>query len=443
MTRVVSHRIKTVSGTLTVPGDKSISHRALIIGASAVGETNIHGLLEAEDVLATAHALRNLGGDVKKNSDGSWSVFGRGVGGLSEPTAILDMGNSGTGARLLMGLVAAHPFNTIFSGDTSLCARPMGRVICPLSRMGAGFNAHSGDTLPLIVQGSDMLRPVTEALTVASAQVKSAILLAGLNTRGQTTVVEAFPSRDHSESMLAYFGAEISIVEEERGKAITLTGYPELLAQKISVPGDFSSSAFPMVAALITPGDGVVINNVCLNSLRKGLLDTLIEMGAKIKIRYNEALSGEQVGDISVNFGPLKGVRVPSERAPKMIDEYPILAVAAACAEGKTVFEGVSELRLKESDRLSAISRGLAACDVEVDETKDSISITGKGKAPLGGGHILSNMDHRVAMAFLVLGMVTEKPIIVDDAAYIDTSFPGFIEIMNGLGGDLRAGVEL
>ena len=443
MTRVVSHRIETVSGTLTVPGDKSISHRALIIGASAVGETNIYGLLEAGDVIATALALKNLGADVKKNSDGSWSVFGRGVGGLSEPTAILDMGNSGTGARLLMGLVAAHPFNTIFSGDTSLCARPMGRVIYPLRRMGAGFNAHSGDTLPLIVQGSDMLRPVTEALTVASAQVKSAILLAGLNTRGQTTVVEAFPSRDHSENMLEAFGAEISIVEEERGKAITLTGYPELLAQNISIPGDFSSAAFPMVAALITPGDGILINNVCLNSLRKGLLDTLLEMGAKINIKHHDVLSGEQVGDILVKFGLLKGVRVPSERAPKMIDEYPILAVAAACAEGKTVFEGVSELRLKESDRLSAISRGLAACDVEVDETKDSISITGKGKAPLGGGHILSNMDHRVAMAFLVLGMVTEKPIIVDDAAYIDTSFPGFIEVMNGLGGDLRAGVEL
>ena len=443
MTCVTSHRIETISGTLMVLGDKSISHRALMVGASAVGETKIFGLLEAEDVMATAQALRILGVNVQRNDDGSWSVIGRGVGGLSEPKVVLDMGNSGTGARLLMGLVAAHPFNTIFSGDTSLCARPMGRVISPLRRMGAGFNAHSGDTLPLIVHGSDMLCPVKEALTIASAQVKSAILFAGLNTRGQTTVVEALPSRDHSENMLAAFGAEISIVEEGRGRAITLTGQPELVAQDIIVPGDFSSSAFPLVAALLIPGDGVVINNVCLNSLRKGLLDTLTEMGAKIQITHNQVLSGEPVGNISVEFGPLKGVRVPLERAPKMIDEYPILAVAAACAEGETIFEGVAELRMKESDRLSAIARGLTACDVEVKETEDSIIIIGGGKAPIGGGHILSKMDHRIAMAFLVLGMVTEKPIIVDDVDYIDTSFPGFIEVMNGLGGDLRAGMEL
>ena len=442
MNFVTSNRVETFSGKLTVPGDKSISHRAMIVGASAVGESTINGLLEGQDVMATANALRFLGADVAKNNDGSWSVYGRGVGGFLESPAVLDMGNSGTGTRLLMGLVAAHPFSTIFSGDASLSARPMGRVMGPLQRMGAGFNARDGETLPLTVHGSDILRPVTEELAVASAQVKSAILLAGLNTRGQTTVIEPLPTRNHTENLLAAFGAEIKIEANEQGNVITLTGQPELLAQQVSIPGDISSAAFPLVAGLITPGARIVIENVGLNPLRRGLLDTLAEMGAHIEIENNHTDEVEPVGDLSVAFGTLQGVRVPAKRAPSMIDEYPILAVAAACAEGQTIFEGVSELRQKESDRLCAISEGLAACGVEVRETEDSIVIIGQGKAPRGGGCISSKLDHRIAMAFLVLGMATINPIVMDDIAPIDTSFPGFLETMNGLGCDFRKEVS-
>jgi len=442
MTAVESHRVEAFAGELSLPGDKSISHRALITGASAVGETRIFGLLEGRDVIATANALRFLGVVIEKNYDGSWSVFGRGVGGLSESPTILDMGNSGTGARLLIGLVAAHPFNTIFSGDTSLRTRPMERVMAPLRHMGAVFTARSCARLPLAVCGSDLLCPVTEKLDIASAQVKSAILLAGLNTRGQTTVIEPLPTRDHTENILAAFGAEISIEANDQAKAITLTGQPEILAREIKIPGDISSAAFPLVAALITPGARITIENVGLNPLRTGLLDTLVEMGAKIKITNNRTATGETVGDISAKFSSLQGIRVPLERVPRMIDEYPILAVAAACAEGITVFEGVSELRLKESDRLSAIVEGLTVCQVKVQETEDSLTIIGEGKPPLGGGYIATNLDHRIAMAFLVLGMATAKSITVDDSSAIDTSFPGFEKFMNGLGADLRVGVE-
>ena len=438
MTCIVSHRVEKFTGSITVPGDKSISHRALIIAASAIGESNIYGLLEGEDVMTTANALKCLGVHIEKTRVGTWSVHGRGVGGLSESSTILDMGNTGTGTRLLIGLVAAHPFNTTFTGDTSLNARPMQRVISPLRRMGAVFKAHSGDRLPLMVTGSDMLKPVIQTLAMASAQVKSAILLAGLNTRGETTVVEPYPTRDHTENMLSLFGAEISVIQDEGKKLITLIGQPELVSKDISVPGDLSSAAFPLVAALILPGDGVLLENICLNQFRTGLLDTLKEMGAMIRIENRKILSGEHVGDIFVKFSSLKGVEVPSERVPKMIDEFPILAVAAACADGKTIFEGVSELRVKESDRLDAIATGLSACEVEVDETEDKMIIFGKGMPPSGGAHVLSNMDHRIAMAFLILGMVTEKPVVVDDASYIHTSFPGFVTAMNRLGGDLR-----
>ena len=438
MTCIVSHRVEKFTGSIKVPGDKSISHRALIIAASAVGETNIHDLLEGEDVMATASALKCLGAEIEKNTNGSWAVHGRGVGGLSEPSTILNMGNTGTGVRLLIGLVAAHPFNTIFTGDESLNARPMERVISPLQRMGAAFKAHSGDTLPLTITGSDMLKPIIESLSVASSQVKSAILLAGMNTRGKTTIIEPYPTRDHTENLLSLFGAEISVEMDEGKKRVSLTGQPELIAQDIRVPGDFSSAAFPLVAALIIPGEGILMENICLNQFRTGLIDTLKEMGAIIRIENKKVLSGEQVGDIFVKFGPLRGVKVPSSRVPKMIDEFPILAVAAACAEGQTIFEGVSELRFKESDRLDAIAKGLSSCGVEVEETEDKIIILGKGTPPLGGGCVFSKMDHRIAMAFLILGMVTEKPVVVDDVSYIDTSFPDFVIAMNRLGGDLR-----
>ena len=443
MTCIISHRVEKITGSVIVPGDKSISHRALIIAASAIGKSNIYGLLEGEDVLTTAKALKSLGAHIENTSKGTWAVHGRGVGGLSESSTILDMGNTGTGTRLLIGLLAAHPFNTTFTGDSSLNVRPMGRVISPLRRMGAVFKAHSGDRLPLMVTGSDLLKPVTESLAVASAQVKSAILLAGLNTRGDTTIIAPYPTRDHTENMLSLFGAKISIVQDAGQKFITLTGQPELVAQNISVPGDFSSAAFPLVAALLIPGDGVLLENICLNKFRTGLLATLKEMGAMIRIENEKILSGEYVGDIFVKFSPLKGVTVPSKRVPKMIDEFPILSIAAACADGKTIFEDVSELRFKESDRLEAIAKGLSACEVEVEQTEDKIIIFGKGTPPSGGAHILSNMDHRIAMAFLILGMVTEKPLVVDDASYIDTSFPNFVMAMNQLGGDLRIEMDL
>ena len=442
MRSVASHRVETFTGKLTVPGDKSISHRALISGASAVGETKILGLLDSGDIKATANALRFLGADIAKNNDGSWSVVGRGVGGLSESPSILDMGNSGTGARLLMGLVAAHPFNTMFSGDVSLSTRPMDRVMGPLRRMGADFTARNNERLPLVVHGSDMLRPVKETLLVASAQVKSAILLAGLNTRGNTTVVELSPTRDHTENILMAFGAKISIEASQQEKAITLTGQPEFLARKITIPGDTSSAAFPLVAALIIPGARVKIENIGLNPMRTGFLDTLIEMGAQIKIDNKRTVTGEPIGDVSAKFGPLHGVRVPRERAPSMIDEYPIVAVAAACADGETIFEGVSELRLKESDRVAAIAAGLTASRVEVRETEDSLVIIGTGNPPMGGVQIAANLDHRIAMAFLVLGMITAKSIVVDDVSCIDTSFPGFMELMNELGGDLKTATQ-
>jgi len=433
MSEIISSKTESFSGTLKVPGDKSISHRALILAASAVGESRITGLLEGEDVMATASALRALGAEVETAGDGTWIVAGRGVGGLQEPSQILDMGNSGTGVRLLIGLVASHAFNCMFSGDASLTSRPMDRVMGPLRRMGVEFTARSGGLLPLTVHGSDMLMPIEETLSVASAQVKSAILLAGLNTRGATTVVEPAPTRDHTENLLKYFGAEVAVEDIPAGRAITLTGYPELEAKDIQVPADISSAAFPLVAGLLCPG-GVTVENVSLNPLRTGLLDCLREMGATIAIGNDQQDGGEPIADISVDHGDLRGITVPASRAPSMIDEYPILAVAAACADGDTVFEGVGELRVKESDRLSAIAAGLTACGVSVEETEDTLTIHGNGVPPRGGGVVQTHLDHRIAMSFLVLGMATEQPVTIDDGAPIATSFPGFVSLMNSAG---------
>ncbi len=432
---LISLQIRKVSGELTVPGDKSISHRALIIGSVAVGETRIYGLLEGEDVLNTMGAVRALGAKVIKNEDGSLSVFGRGIGGLVKPETDLDMGNSGTAARLLAGLLATHPFKTVIRGDQSLSGRPMGRIIEPLEKMGATFNASKGGCLPLTIMGADRPLPIEYRLPVPSAQVKSAILLGGLNAPGKTTVMEPRPTRDHSERMLAYFGAELEVADiPGGGRSITLTGQPELKGREIVVPSDISSAAFPLVAALLVEGSEVIIRGVGINPERTGLLDTLIEMGAEIKIEGFSEATGEPVADLRVSHGPLRGVEVPAQRAPSMIDEYPILAIAAACAEGTTVMRGLAELRLKESDRLGAISKGLAECGVELEEGEDWIAIHGTGSAPKGGAGVAVKMDHRIAMSFLVLGMVTAEPVYIDDASSIDTSFPGFVEMMNGIG---------
>ncbi len=441
MRPLTSNRAEALSGETRPPGDKSISHRALMLGAVAAGESVVHGLLEGEDILATAAALRALGAGIERGENGAWYIEGRGVGGLHEPEGVLDLGNSGTGARLLMGLVASHPMQALFTGDASLRTRPMQRVIGPLSDMGATFVAREGGRLPLALVGTADPVPLDIRLEVASAQVKSAILLAALNTPGKTIIREPRPTRDHTERMLADFGAEIVCEGGGDGGTIALAGCPELVGQEIRVPGDPSSAAFPAVAALIVPGSKVRLKGVGTNPLRTGLYRSLEEMGAEISFDAVEQAGGEPAADISVRAGPLKGVEVPADRAPAMIDEYPILAVAAACAEGRTVFNGIGELRVKESDRLAAIADGLSQCGVEVEAGDDTLVIHGTGAPPAGppdgAPAIETRRDHRIAMAFLVLGMVTDRPVSVDDGATIETSFPGFAALMNELGADI------
>lgn len=435
----ISGAVKTLSGSLQCPGDKSISHRALMIGGLAIGETTIEGLLEGEDVLATAAALRALGVTVEKTEQASWRVRGLGVGGLQEPDSVLDMGNSGTAARLLIGVLAGHPLSATLSGDASLSARPMDRVIEPLKLMGAEFRCRSGGRLPLRVTGLADPQPIDYRLPVASAQVKSAILLAGLAGPGVTRVVEAKPTRDHSERMLRHFGAQVDVEDlADGGRAVSIHGQPELSGQNIIVPGDISSAAFVMVAALIVQGSKVSLPGVGINPLRSGLIESLQEMGAAVVCQNQRSEAGELVADIIVEGSPLKGITVPASRAPSMIDEYPILAVAAACALGTSRFEGLSELKLKESDRLSGMARGLAACGVEVEEGDDYLVVHGTGSPPGGGATIETELDHRIAMSFLVLGMVSSEPITIDDGAPIETSFPGFAQSMNGLGGNIE-----
>ncbi|MEE8333249.1 MAG: 3-phosphoshikimate 1-carboxyvinyltransferase [Alphaproteobacteria bacterium] len=440
MTALVSEPVERLAGDVAVPGDKSISHRALMIGAVAVGETVITGLLEGDDVRRTAGALRAMGVACGPQADGAWHVQGLGVGGFRDPDDVLDMGNSGTGARLLMGLVATQPISAHFTGDASLRGRPMGRISEPVIRMGARVIAREGGRMPLVVIGARDALPISYALPVASAQVKSAVLLAGLNAPGTTRVIEPRPSRDHTELMLRHFGAEITVEPaDDGGRVITLTGQPELTARPVTVPGDPSSAAFPAVAALIAGGgggggDAVAIPNVGLNPLRAGLYETLVEMGADITITNRRAQAGEPVGDLNIRASRLRGITVPAARAPAMIDEYPILAVAAACAEGETRMCGLAELRVKESDRLAAIADGLAACGVGVEIDGDDLIVQGAGGAPPGGGRIEARMDHRIAMAFLVLGIAARAPVTVDDASHIATSFPGFVELMGRIG---------
>ncbi|NKB50506.1 MAG: 3-phosphoshikimate 1-carboxyvinyltransferase [Alphaproteobacteria bacterium] len=441
----------TASGTLTarrggplrgafkVPGDKSISHRALMLAALAVGETTITGLLEGDDVRHTAAALELLGVAVTRDGLGAWRVNGVGIGGLTPPDDVIDLGNSGTAARLLCGLLAGHGFSAVLTGDASLRSRPMGRVVTPLTAMGVTFQANDGERMPLTVAGSDNLRPTAYTLPVASAQVKSAVLLAGLHAPGETSVVETTATRDHTERMLGHFGAEIRVedVSDQTGRRITITGQPELAPAAIAVPADPSSAAFPTVAALLVPGSEITLPGICTNPTRTGLYASLAEMGADLTWRDERVEGGEPVADLTVTASALAGVEVPAARAPAMIDEYPVLAMAAACAEGTTVFHGVGELRHKESDRLAAVAAGLAACGVAVEEGPDSLTIQGAGGAPAGGATIEAALDHRIAMSFLVLGLASENPISIDDGSSIETSFPDFAGSMAALGADI------
>ncbi len=437
--KLIARPVSRLAGRVRAPGDKSVSHRALMFGAMALGETTITGLLTGEDVLRTADAMRALGARVVRE-DGVWRVRGFGVGGGREPADVLDLGNSGTAARLLTGILASHRFTSFMTGDASLRSRPMQRVIGPLSQMGARFEAREGGRMPLAVIGSDEMVPIEYTLPVASAQVKSCILLAGLNTAGETTVIEPEATRDHTERMLRHFGAEVRVVPaDNKGKRITVVGWPELRGRDIVVPGDPSSAAFAVVAAAVKPGSDVVVENVGINPLRAGLYTTLREMGADIVLENEREVGGEPVADLHVKGGRLKGVEVPPERAPTMIDEYPVLAVAASCAEGRTRMLGLAELRAKESDRLSSVAAGLAANGVRHEIGADYLVVEGDGKAPAGGGLVKTHLDHRIAMAFLVLGTAAREPVAVDDGATIDTSFPGFAPLMNGLGAKIEA----
>jgi 3-phosphoshikimate 1-carboxyvinyltransferase len=423
-----------------VPGDKSISHRALILGSLAVGTTRISGLLEGEDVLNTAGAMRSLGAVVERQADGAWQVEGVGIAGFAEPQAALEFGNSGTGCRLAMGALAGCPIAATFDGDASLRRRPMRRVLDPLALMGARVtSAADGGRLPVTLVGARDPMPIVYRTPVPSAQIKSAVLLAGLAAPGVTTVIESEASRDHTELMLKHFGAELRVEPEaSRGRRISLTGQPELVPASVIVPADPSSAAYPMVAAIIMPGSDVSLRDVMTNPLRTGLVETLREMGATILAEDLRADGGETMARLRVRASPLRGVEVPAERAPSMIDEYPILAVAAAFAEGTTTMRGLQELRVKESDRLAATAAMLRANGVEVAISGDDLIVQGRGGTPpAGGGLVATHMDHRIAMAALVMGLATEKPVAVDDAAFIATSFPGFAEMLQGLGGDL------
>jgi 3-phosphoshikimate 1-carboxyvinyltransferase len=427
---------RPLSGEALVPGDKSISHRALMFGALAVGTTDITGLLEGEDVLRTAAAMRALGAEVADLGGGHWRVAGRGIGGLVEPADVLDMGNSGTAARLLCGLLAGHALFAVMTGDASLRKRPMKRVTDPLSATGARFATRTGGRLPLAVEGAADPLPLDYTLPVASAQVKSACLLAGLSARGITRVVEHEATRDHTENMLRHFGATVRVAVQGHGRVIELDGQPELVAAPVVVPGDPSSAAFPAVAALLVPGSEVLLRGVGLNPLRAGLFATLAEMGADITRLNPRTEGGEPVADLLVKASGLRAVDVPPERAPAMIDEYPILAVAAAAARGTTRMRGLKELRVKESDRLSATAALLAANGVAVTVEGDDMIVQGAGGPPAGGGDVVTHMDHRIAMSALVLGLASRAPVRVDDAAFIETSFPGFAALMNRLCGE-------
>ena len=437
---MMSQRGPALSGEAHVPGDKSISHRSLILGALSVGETVIEGLLEGQDVLDTAKAMRAFGAEVTDHGEGRWSVHGAGVGGFAEPEGVIDCGNSGTGVRLIMGAMATTPITATFTGDASLCSRPMGRVTDPLALFGARAEGREGGRLPMTITGAADPMPVRYTVPVPSAQVKSAVLLAGLNAPGKTVVIEKEATRDHTERMLAGFGAELTVEETDEGRVITLTGQPELTPQHIVVPRDPSSAAFPVCAALIAEGSDVLVPNIGLNPTRAGLFETLREMGADLTYENPRKEGGEPVADLRARFSPnMKGIEVPPARAASMIDEYPVLSIVAAFAQGPTVMRGVKELRVKESDRIDAMAQGLRAAGVEVEEGEDWWIVHGRGHGEVPGGvTVESRLDHRIAMSFLVMGLASNEPMRVDDGGPIATSFPVFEPLMTGLGAEVR-----
>ncbi len=430
---LTSFKSGALSGVARVPGDKSISHRALMFGALASGETIISGLLEGEDVMNTADALRAMGARITTSGDGLWRIFGVG-GNFLEPTTILDMGNSGTSTRLLMGLIAGSSLTAILTGDASLLKRPMARVVTPLEKMGVTFMGRHGGKLPLALCGADDLKAINYTLPVASAQVKSAILLAGLSARGTTTVIEPEKTRDHTENMIRHFGGVCTI----SGHEISVQGGQSLQGCAVDVPSDPSSAAFIAVAATLIPGSNVTIARVCMNPTRTGLYKTLLEMGAAITYTNERIEAGEPVADLIITGGaPLKGVDVPQERVASMIDEFPILSIAASCAQGTSHFSGLKELRVKESDRLAKIAEGLNACGVSIELGEDWLTIQGTGRPPEGGAFIETALDHRIAMSFLIMGLVSNQPVTIDDRAPIATSFPNFIDLMQSIGAKL------
>ncbi|MCY3984035.1 MAG: 3-phosphoshikimate 1-carboxyvinyltransferase [Roseovarius sp.] len=437
---MASYRSENLAGSATVPGDKSISHRSLILGALAVGETVITGLLEGQDVLDTANAMRSFGADVVRDADEAWHVHGFGVGGFAEPERVVGCGNSGTGVRLLMGAMATSPITATFTGDASLNKRPMKRVTDPLALFGAQSYGRYGGRLPMTIVGAVNPIPINYIVPVPSAQVKSALLFAGLNAPGQTVIVEKVDTRDHTERMLKGFGADISSIKTGEGQVITLRGYPELKPRSIAVPCDPSSAAFPICAAILTEGSDIVVPNVCLNPSRTGLFETLREMEANLEYQDVREEGGEPVANLRAVFSPnLKGVEVPPERAASMIDEYPVLSVVAAFATGQTSMRGVKELRVKESDRIDAMATGLRANGIEVEEGEDWWIVHGRGHGNVpGGNRCATRLDHRIAMSFLVLGLAANKPVSINDASPIATSFPTFEALMTGIGANIR-----
>lgn len=429
-----------LTGEAIVPGDKSISHRALILGAMSVGETVVTGLLEGEDVLATAQAMRDFGAEVTRDDDGTWHVHGVGVGGFAEPETVIDCGNAGTGVRLIMGAMATTPITACFTGDASLNSRPMARVTDPLALFGARATGRDGGRLPMVIEGARDPLPVRYETPVPSAQVKSAVLLAGLNAPGQTVVIEKEATRDHTERMLRGFGADLTVEHTDEGHVITLTGQPELTPQTIAVPRDPSSAAFPVCAALIVSGSDVLVRGIGLNPTRAGLFDTLKDMGADLTYENMREEGGEPTADLRARYSPhMKGIEVPPERAASMIDEYPILSVVAANATGDTIMRGVKELRVKESDRIAAMAGGLRANGVTVEDGPDWWIVKGMGAGNVPGGATVETfLDHRIAMSFLCLGMAAQNPVHLDDGAPVATSFPIFEPLMTGLGADIR-----
>ena len=433
---VTSHRADALSGTVRAPGDKSISHRSLILGAMAEGTTTVTGLLEGADILSTAVAMQDFGAKVTRQKDGSWTVIGCGEAGFTSPKGDVDCGNAGTGVRLIMGAAAGYKLSATFTGDASLSSRPMGRVLDPLSEMGVSYTAQDGGRLPATFTSDGALSPLDYTPPHASAQVKSAILLAGLNTDGITTVNEPTLSRDHTENMLKAFGAQVTVKPQGEGQKVSVTGPVTLKATTVNVPGDPSSAAFPIIAALTTPGSDIIIENVMMNPTRTGLFETLTEMGAYLRSDNFRTSGGEIIADIHVKYSKLHGVTVPENRAPSMIDEYPILAVAAAYASGTTIMRGIAEMRVKESDRISATVALLEANGVETTEYEDGFAV--KGGPVAGGGTVTTHHDHRIAMSALILGLNTAQPVSIDDGAMIATSFPTFFELMNGLGAKIE-----